>query len=434
MFANIYFFEDKYKTIVLFLHIGNKILKLQNTASNFLFMKRLKRLLGYINNNYFFDSTKRERRQVISLLIVSIILLIGNKIYSSVHNCVYIINSDILVNNLNTANDDKDADTLNRLDKFIVNRYKNLKLFNFDPNTADADELEQLGLTFKQINTLLNYRKKGGKFTCKNDFKKLYGIRFRQFQILRPFISLPEKDIDEIKYTVSSKTESKNVITNSSTKNSSSPTDDSTKKTLFKFDPNFITEEDMYRLGFYTKQIESFIKMRHEGKKYYVKQDFADLYFVNDKKFKELEPYINIDLVKLLGHEAYNLNTVTTEELVSKIDISEKDAQKIIEMRTALGGFYSVYQLSDCGIDYNLAKKYSKFLFVAPSFKIKKININDISDNDLKAHPLFNAKQAEVVIKYRNEKGRLMHIEDLRSLNRFDKNELKKIEKYFSFK
>jgi len=150
MFANIYFFEDKYKTIVLFLHIGNKILKLQNTASNFLFMKRLKRLLGYINNNYFFDSTKRERRQVISLLIVSIILLIGNKIYSSVHNCVYIINSDILVNNLNTADDDKDADTLNRLDKFIVNRYKNLKLFNFDPNTADADELEQLGLTFKQ--------------------------------------------------------------------------------------------------------------------------------------------------------------------------------------------------------------------------------------------------------------------------------------------
>lgn len=397
-------------------------------------MTTIKKLLNYINNNFLYDATKRERRQVITILIISIIFLTGNKIYSSAHD-IYTLMPDSTISYLfETANSEVKTDTLNRLDRFIINRYQNLQLFSFDPNTADADELEQLGLTFKQINTLLNYRKKGGKFTCKNDFKKLYGIRFRQFQILRPFISLPEKDIDEIKYTVSSKTESKNVITNSSTKNSSSPTDDSTKKTLFKFDPNFITEEDMYRLGFYTKQIESFIKMRHEGKKYYVKQDFADLYFVNDKKFKELEPYINIDLVKLLGHEAYNLNTVTTEELVSKIDIPEKDAQKIIEMRTGLGGFYSVYQLSDCGIDYNLAKKYSKFLFVAPSFKIKKININDISEEVIKSHPLFNAKQAEVVIKYRTEKGRLMHIEDLRSLNRFDKNELKKIERYFSFK
>ena len=43
----------------------------------------------------------------------------------------------------------------------------------------------------------------------------------------------------------------------------------------------------MYRLGFYTKQIESFVKMRNDGKKFYVKQDFAALYFVDDKKYKE---------------------------------------------------------------------------------------------------------------------------------------------------
>lgn len=399
-------------------------------------MKRLKQLLDYINNHYFFDTTKRERRQVLLVFTLSIILLAGNKIYSLAHDYVNVIIKDsTYINYLHMAdslmNTAKDNDTLNRLDRFIINRYKNLNLFNFDPNIADPDDLEQLGLTFKQINTLLNYRNKGGKFTCKDDFKKLYGIRYRQFQILRPYISLPEKDTIEIYYSSSGKTN--NIVSNSSTKKSK-PTDDTTKNALFNFDPNFISEEDMYRLGFYTKQIESFIKMRNEGKKYYTKQDFAALFFVDDKKYKQLEPYINIDLIKLLGHEAYNLNTVTTEELVSKIDIPEKDAQKIIEMRTALGGFYSVYQLSDCGIDYNLTKKFSEYLFVASSFKINKININDISEDDLKAHPLFNAKQADVVIKYRTEKGRLMHIEDLRSLNRFDKNELKKIERYFSFK
>ncbi|MBR6176368.1 MAG: helix-hairpin-helix domain-containing protein [Bacteroidales bacterium] len=396
-------------------------------------MKSLKEICKYINNQYFFETTKRERRQTLSVFLLSIILLVGNTIYSSVHRH-HKTNGSTNVNML-LLNDSAFAvktneDSLNRLDRYIVERYSKLSLFKFNPNTAQENELTLLGLTQKQINTLLNYRSKGGKFTCKDDFRKLYGIRYKQFQILRPYIDLPEKETHNQMSTASTSSYKNNKGQNLTP----SPNDDSTKNTLFKFDPNFISEEDMYRLGFYTKQIESFIKMRNEGKKYYVKQDFAALYFVDDKKFKQLEPYITIDLIKLLGHEAYNLNTITADELAAKIDIPDKDAQKIIEMRTALGGFYSAYQLSDCGIAYNSAQKYAQYLFVAPSFKIKKININDISENDLKAHPLFNAKQAEVVIKYRTEKGRLMHIEDLRSLNRFDKNELKKIERYFSFK
>ena len=396
-------------------------------------MKSLKEICNYINNQYFFETTKRERRQTLSVFLLSILLLVGNTIYTTVHHH-HKMNDSTNINMLLLSDSafaaETNNDTLNRLDRYIVERYSQLTLFKFNPNTAQEDELTQLGLTQKQINTLLNYRSKGGTFTCKDDFRKLYGIRYRQFQILRPYIDLPEKETHNYMGTASASSFKNNKAQNQKP----TPNDDSTKTTLFKFDPNFISEEDMYRLGFYTKQIESFIKMRNEGKKYYVKQDFAALYFVDDKKFKQLEPYINIDLVKLLGHEAYNLNTITADELASKINIPEKDAQKIVEMRTALGGFYSVYQLSDCGIAYNLAQKYAEYLFVAPSFKITKININDIPENDLKAHPLFNAKQAEVVLKYRTEKGRLMHIEDLRSLNRFDKNELKKIERYFSFK
>ena len=396
-------------------------------------MKSLKEICNYINNQYFFETTKRERRQTLSVFLLSILLLVGNTIYTTVHHH-HKMNDSTNINMLLLSDSafaaETNNDTLNRLDRYIVERYSQLTLFKFNPNTAQEDELTQLGLTQKQINTLLNYRSKGGTFTCKDDFRKLYGIRYRQFQILRPYIDLPEKETHNYMGTASASSFKNNKAQNQKP----TPNDDSTKTTLFKFDPNFISEEDMYRLGFYTKQIESFIKMRNEGKKYYVKQDFAALYFVDDKKFKQLEPYINIDLVRLLGHEAYNLNTITADELASKINIPEKDAQKIVEMRTALGGFYSVYQLSDCGIAYNLAQKYAEYLFVAPSFKITKININDIPENDLKAHPLFNAKQAEVVLKYRTEKGRLMHIEDLRSLNRFDKNELKKIERYFSFK
>ena len=225
-------------------------------------MKSLKEICNYINNQYFFETTKRERRQTLSVFLLSILLLVGNTIYTTVHHH-HKMNDSTNINMLLLSDSafaaETNNDTLNRLDRYIVERYSQLTLFKFNPNTVQEDELTQLGLTQKQINTLLNYRSKGGTFTCKDDFRKLYGIRYRQFQILRPYIDLPEKETHNYLGTASASSFKNNKAQNQKP----TPNDDSTKTTLFKFDPNFISEEDMYRLGFYTKQIKSFIKMRN---------------------------------------------------------------------------------------------------------------------------------------------------------------------------
>jgi hypothetical protein len=41
----------------------------------------------------------------------------------------------------------QEGDTLSRLDRYIVQRYDTLQLFDFDPNTASIDELIKLGFT-----------------------------------------------------------------------------------------------------------------------------------------------------------------------------------------------------------------------------------------------------------------------------------------------
>ena len=46
-------------------------------------------------------------------------------------------------------------------------------LFEFDPNTLDATGWKRLGLRDKTINTLLNYRNKGGKFRKPEDIRKI---------------------------------------------------------------------------------------------------------------------------------------------------------------------------------------------------------------------------------------------------------------------
>lgn len=378
-----------------------------------------KQVFNRINNSYFFDSTRKERRQVVSVLVLTSVVLFGGKIYSEVRPVTHSqLDSNIvaLLVAADTVSVESNAeDSLNRLDRYIVDRYSQLQLFKFDPNTVSEEDLLKLGFTTKQASTLLNYRNNGGKFKTIEDFRRLYGLRYKQFQILRPYVSLPENVKTERKTSVQ-------------------PPDTSKKSEVFTFDPNFVSEQDMYRLGFYTKQIESFIKMRNQGKKFYCKGDFAKLYFVDEQCFRQLEPYITIDIEKLFGHKAFDINTISAENLAAQTDIPLKDAQSIVNLREQLGGFYSVFQIRDCGIKYDKANIYSKSLYVCQCFEIKKININSLTEDELGNHPYITDKQAAAIAKFQSEKGKVMHIEDLRTLYCFDKNELTKIEHYFSFK
>lgn len=63
-----------------------------------------------------------------------------------------------------------------------------LVLFTFDPNSAALKDFVALGLTEKQANTIINYRKAGGKFYYPSDMSKIYGIPQTKIDQLLPYI------------------------------------------------------------------------------------------------------------------------------------------------------------------------------------------------------------------------------------------------------
>ena len=64
--------------------------------------------------------------------------------------------------------------------------------FPFNPNTITEEEWQQMGLTDRQVRSIMNYKAKGGRFYSKSDVEKLYAISEEEYAQLEPFIVLPE--------------------------------------------------------------------------------------------------------------------------------------------------------------------------------------------------------------------------------------------------
>ena len=69
--------------------------------------------------------------------------------------------------------------------------------FRFDPNTASLEDLERLGFSVKQAQSIVNYREKGGRFRRKVDFRKSYVVADSVYERLEAYIDIPLLDINK---------------------------------------------------------------------------------------------------------------------------------------------------------------------------------------------------------------------------------------------
>lgn len=68
--------------------------------------------------------------------------------------------------------------------------------FSFNPNTVSLEDLQRLGFSQRQAQSIVNYREKGGRFARAEDFGKSYVVSDSVFRRLRPFIRIPKLDIN----------------------------------------------------------------------------------------------------------------------------------------------------------------------------------------------------------------------------------------------
>ncbi len=309
----------------------------------------------------------------------------------------------------------------NRLDQYIIERYDSLKLFFFNPNSTSGENFKKLGLTDKQINTINNYLDKGGKFYIKDDFRKIYGIRQQQFQILKPFILLP--DNQQNNYIDDENSDSKIANTK--------PSD-----SLFVFDPNTASNNDFIKLGLSEKQIGTIRNYQSKGGKFFDKEGFKKIYGLSNDQFNKLEPYLFVQKetkseVKIT-EPTLEINTATLNQLVDIKGIGSYTANDIIKYRQKLGGFVNIEQLLEIKSIKKETYDYIYKKFTVDPKNIKKLSLNFSEVEDYVAHPYFNYYQAKEIVKFRTINGPYKEKKQLLDNKILLELSYKKVEPYLS--
>ncbi len=155
------------------------------------------------------------------------------------------------------------------------------ELFYFDPNTIDAAGWQKLGLREKTIQTILNYRSKGGQFRTAADIHKIYGLKKEEANRLEPFIKIE-----------SSSTQSQ---TNTPEKKYVQPYKEFPKKTFTKININTATEEEWKSLpGIGDVLAKRIIKFRTAKKGFTNVDDVKKTYGLKDSVFENIRPWLFI--------------------------------------------------------------------------------------------------------------------------------------------
>lgn len=74
---------------------------------------------------------------------------------------------------------------------------KKVESFTFDPNMVTVEDLCRLGLSPKQAQSIDNYRKKGGRFARKEDFKRSFAVPDSVYRRLQSYIQIPLVDLNK---------------------------------------------------------------------------------------------------------------------------------------------------------------------------------------------------------------------------------------------
>lgn len=223
------------------------------------------------------------------------------------------------------------------------------------------------------------------------------------------------------------------------------------KAERFPFDPNTADSTQLLRLGLEPWQVRNIYKYRAAGGIFRKKEDFARVYGLTQKMYRELEPYIRISadyqpaslLVKeekqehdtllfpqkIAEGETVDLAVADTSELKTVPGIGSYFARKIVDYRERLGGYVSVEQLDEIDGFPLQAKKYLRL----GEMEVRKLNLNTLSLSELRRHPYLNYYQARTIVEYRRKKGTLKSLDDLRLSRDFPPEARQRLLPYVEF-
>ncbi|RFZ90603.1 helix-hairpin-helix domain-containing protein [Mucilaginibacter conchicola] len=203
---------------------------------------------------------------------------------------------------------------------------------------------------------------------------------------------------------------------------------------LFKFDPNKASDADWQKLGLTAKQAQIIKNYTAKGGRFRKADDLQKIYGLTKVDYARLAPFIIIDKNKTEPAKVIELNSADSAQLTKIEGIGPAFAKRIIYYRERLGGFVNKEQLKEVfGLDYVKYAEIKEQVRV-DARRIRKIDINTITFDQLRLMPYLNYKQVNAIIEYRKEHGNYAGMDDLANIAIIDAQILRKIEPYLVFK
>ena len=147
----------------------------------------------------------------------------------------------------------------------------------------------------------------------------------------------------------------------------------------------------------------------------------------NGLPFQKQEKKPQYTIVKL------ELNRCDSSEVVVVPQFGTKRAQKLVEYRERLGGFYSFEQVKEVYILQNIEIDLLMKYFTLNLSLIRKINLNTATYKELVSHPYIDSYLAKLIINYREKNGKFTSMEEFQKATHAYQELVDKLQYYVDF-
>ena len=137
--------------------------------------------------------------------------------------------------------------------------------------------------------------------------------------------------------------------------------------------------------------------------------------------------------LRLTEETWFDLNRTDTTQLKRIPGIGPVFAQRIVEYRTWLGGYYSLDQLQEVnGIGEARLRELKKWLYVRPG-SYKLIDVNSATFNELNNHIYFNISLIRPIKELQEAGVFIKNIDELERIYPYKKRDITRLSPYLTF-
>lgn len=225
---------------------------------------------------------------------------------------------------------------------------------------------------------------------------------------------------------------------------------------LFSFDPNTASAKDLLRLGLKPWQVRSLLKYRTHGGTFRNPEDFGKLYGLSAKQYKTLLPYIKIDreqfmpASEIVEKDPFEPVYVSRDTFPKQkkirvgetVDIATADSTALKTV-PGIGSYFArriIRYRNELGgyVSVDQLNEISDFpldskkFLIVKSVAVKKIDINKATLVQMKRHPYMGFFRAKSIIDHRREHGQIHSINELSYSKYFPADAIQRLLPYIS--